>query len=239
MGSAEKTASVAVVLGVRQPGATASEARADDTLQVLTHAYDGKGQRVASEQVTATIALRPRATGEIVYEVLSRLELKPGRYHLRVAAESARSGSAGSVYCDIDVPDFGRLPLSLSGVVLGVTPGPPSGAKEKLASLLPVVPTAEREFGRGDRVSAFIRVYQGGRSGVGPVSLRVQAHDQRNALVFEHAATLAANRFAGRSADVLVQLPLSSFTPGPHLLTIEAEQGRRKARRDVRLAVRD
>jgi hypothetical protein len=73
------------------------------------------------------------------YEILSRLDLKPGRYNLRFATERASDGKTGSVYTDIVVPDFAKAPLSMSGVALEAVPGVVPGAKEVAAPILPVL----------------------------------------------------------------------------------------------------
>ena len=39
-------------------------------------------------------------------EILTKLELEPGRYQLRFAAHSASLNKSGSVFQDIEIPDF-------------------------------------------------------------------------------------------------------------------------------------
>jgi hypothetical protein len=45
--------------------------------------------------------------------------LKTGRHEIRVAAENPERHLVGSVYTYVDVPDFAKDPISMSGVVLG------------------------------------------------------------------------------------------------------------------------
>ncbi len=85
--------------------------------------------------------------------------LKPGRYEIRVALD-AGSTERASVYTYVDVPNFAEQPLSLSGIVLGTSPSPSSAPSNAFTDLLPIVPTARREFARTSRASAFLRVYQ-------------------------------------------------------------------------------
>jgi len=101
------------------------------------------------------------------------------------------------------------------------------------------VPTAEREFGPDEHVTAFVRVYQGGTGRITSIAVTSTVRDARDRVVFERADVLEAERFSNeRSADVRLELPLSSLKPGQHLVSIEAKQGKRVARRDVRLAIR-
>jgi hypothetical protein len=87
--------------------------------------------------------------------MLSEMHLPRGRFQIRVAVGD-RSGKSGSVVYDLDVPDFARAPLSMSGVSLtskalsDVTTMRP---KEPLRGLLPGPITASREFPRGDMLA--------------------------------------------------------------------------------------
>lgn len=228
-------AALAIVLGLRQP-APDGVTRAVDNVDVLVNAYDPGGRRRGSDRLRGRVVLRP-APGEAArYEVVSRLDLAPGRYQLRLAAQSSLQGKSGSVYYDVEVPDFTKDALLLSGLVLSATPGVASVPADRLASLVPVVPTTRREFTTGDQVTAFLRVYQGGRKPLAPVALVARIVDGPGATVFEKTETLAADRFSSaRAADYRLELPIATLAPGSHLLTVETTLGDRAiARRDVR-----
>jgi VWFA-related protein len=230
---------LAIVLGVRQAAPQGLDGLAEDNLEVVVGAYDQKGRNVASDRLVGKATLRPDPSGEVAYEALFRLDLEPGRYQLRIAAQSSLQGKSGSVYCDLDVPDYSKAPVSLSGVAISAVPGLSSAPKDRLASLLPFVPTAEREFEAGEQVTAFLQVYQGGNGQLAAVVPATSIRDGSGAIVFEKARTLERDRFSSwRSADVHFELPISSLKPGPHLVTIEATLGKRTVRRHVRLAIR-
>ena len=225
---------MAMVLGVRQPMADA--AAAQPMLSVVAHAYDleGKSQAVHRE----TFDLTRGGSGEVQYEALLRLKLPPGRYELRVGTETA-SRQRGSVYAYVDVPDFAKDDLSLSGVVLERSPALPVAPRDALADLISVVPTTAREFATTDRVSAFLRVYQGGRR---PLAAQVVTRivNDRPETVFEQTTSVDAERFdrMNRSIDYRLELPLTRLVAGEYLLTIEAMVDERRQRRDVRFALR-
>lgn len=227
---------VAIVLGVRQqipPGG----AQRNWSVKVLAAAFDRNGRAIQSETQTVGVTRHPDAAGSMPYEVVSRLALKPGRYEVRVALDDAASGHA-SVYTYVDVPDFSRQPLSLSGVVLASSPAILSTSKEALANLLPVVPTARRHFARTDRVTAFLRVYQEAGKPVQPVDVTVRVVDASDRVLMNVVAPLAADRFAGkRGADYRVDLPTERLGNGEYLFVIEATQGQHTARRGVRFSV--
>ena len=50
--------------------------------------------------------------------VNSRVDLPPGRYQLRVGARESGAGEMGTVFYDLDVPDFDKEPLTMSGLLL-------------------------------------------------------------------------------------------------------------------------
>ena len=168
-----RESAVAIVLGVRQPTGQGSARRAERVdlaqrvdLQVSAFNFDGKA--LGEIALHADVAFRPDVTGVAEYEVLARLDLKPGRYQLRASAHIARQATSGSVYSDLDVPDFSSGALSLSGLALSASPGPAVGSADTLRTIVPVVPTARRSFTTGHQVSAFARFYQGGKAPPSP-----------------------------------------------------------------------
>jgi len=229
---------VAIVVRLAQ-AAPAGVDRAVDTVRLRVNAYDTGGTRRGAEDLAAKVVLKPTLTGEAAYELLSRLDLKPGRYELRVAAESALQHKTGSVFYDLDVPVFSKAPVALSGLVMNVVPGVVVAPKDRLASLLPVVPTSQREFGADDTVSAFVRVYQPGAKPLAPVEMSVTLLDATGAAIFDRRDVLAPDRFdVSRAADYRIDLPVSTLARGPHLLTVRASQGKASAQRQVRMAIR-
>jgi VWFA-related protein len=229
-----KTAGLAIAVAVRQPR-LALGGRHVDHVTLLVGAYEPDGKRAASERLTARIALRDNGENPSAqYELLTALQIPPGRYHLRVAAESALHAKEGSIHYDVDVPDFTKGEVNLSGVLISVEPNVLVAGRERLRAVVPVVPTSRREFWMHDRVSAFVRVYQKARAKE-PVTLQVQMRDANDRKVFERRETIATHLTASlRSADYQAALPLQLLPPGPYLLTIEATENRATVRRDVR-----
>ena len=180
----------------------------------------------------------PDAARNSSYEVVSRLALKPGRYEVRVALDGAPSRRA-SVHTYVDVPDFAQQPLSLSGIVLAVSPAVPAAPPDPFTNLLPVVPTARRHFARTDRATAFVRVYQNAKKVVPPATLTARIVDTSDRLVLNEAKSLTADGFMGnRGADYRLELPVDRLESGEYLLTIETAQGQSTARRGIRFTVR-
>ena len=228
---------VAIVLGAR-PQVPSDGAGKTATVKVLTAAFGWDGKGADSVDQTVGVTWRPDASGTSRFEIVSRLTLKPGRYEVRVALD-APLNQRGSVYTYVDVPDFTKQPLSLSGLVLAVSPSVSSAGRESLTKLVPVVPTAQREFARSDRATAFLQVYQDAGKPPQPASVTARITDTSDQVVWNQITELSVDRFtANRSADYRLELPLGRLEPGEYLLTIDASQGPRTVRRGLRVTVR-
>jgi VWFA-related protein len=180
-----------------------------------------------------TLEMKPQADG-FAFDVYSRIPtVKPGRYEVRFAAES--DGRAGSVFADVDVPEFWKEDLALSGILVERSSSTHVANPDELTSVTNVKPTASRTFARDDRVRALVRVYQKGRK-----SVRVAARvvNERNDSVFARTDDLADAAFSGGAADYHVEIPLAQLVPGQYLLTVEATAADKRLTRDVRFAVR-
>ena len=248
-------AALTIALAVRQhaPGrATRVVGHVDLTIS----AFGPDGARRATRRETADARMSPGADEDLKYAFLSRLDVPPGRYMLRIGGVGSVTGfsaapgapevavlapgaefesKSGSIFADVEVPDFQREPLSLSGLVLSASPGLVAGPKDRLASLMPVVPSTERSFRSYSRVTAFARVYQGAGPAVDAVAVSARVVDGEGRTEFEWADTLPAARFTPRrAADVQLEIPVAGFKPGAHLLTIQATRGKTIVSRDVR-----
>jgi VWFA-related protein len=226
---------LATVLAIRQPAPTDSSAT-KETCDVLVTAYDPLGKHMASRRYQAQLTLRPGASPRVQYELVSQLDLRPGRYQLRFAASSTLEGKSGSIYYDVVVPDLNRGGLVLSGAAIATSPSVASAPKQALATLIPIVPTARRDFFSDDQVTAFVRVHQNGRAAVAPVAMTSRVLDAAGETVFVDRRTIAAADFAAtRITDFRLDLAMTGIRPGSHVLVIEAQTpDGRTARRDVR-----
>jgi VWFA-related protein len=203
---------------------------------VLVAAFNKEGRSINHHwQVLDVSAV---SGGGQPFEFLSRLPLEPGTYELR-AAVSGTDGKPGSVYTYLDVPDFAKAPLSLSGIAIETIPAALSGPGNTFDGLLPIVPTARRTFAPSDTVGAFVRLYQGGAAPLEPAMLSATVQDARGRTVVAKGQTLAANAFgAARSTDYRLELPPDTFAEGDYLLSIVATAQKRTVRRDLRFSVK-
>ena len=234
----KKESAVAIAVGVRQP-IRQNAGRNVERVDLLVSAFGVEGKPAGSKRLTADVTLRAGASGLAEYEVLLRIDLKPGRYQLRIGANVGSLSTQGSVYYDVDVPDFSSPPLSMSALVLSAPGGGEVAPRDALASLIPVIPTTRRAFTAGQQVSAFLRVYQGGRGQLRPVPMRVSLIDANDAVVMDRQQELAVTQFTpARAANVVVPVPIERLAAGEYLLTLRAELDGVRLRRDTRLRVR-
>ncbi len=231
-----RESAVVIVLGVRQrvPDGKARE----EPVKVLAAAFDRNGRVVQSEAQALGLTWHADATGSMPYELVSRLVLKPGRYEVRVALDAA-AGQHASVYTYVQVPDFSSQPLSLSGIVLSASTQIVSASTKSAAGILPIVPTARRQFAPVDRVTAFLRVYQAANKAPQPATVTAKIVDTHDRARSQQVVMLAAESFgASHSADVRLDVPIGSLDTGEYLLVVDATRGDLAARRGVRFNVR-
>lgn len=236
-GSDPKVPSSGVLASLRITRPAPAE-RETEQIQLLAKVFTPEGKEVGTVRQDAAVTLRP-AGDDAQFDVLTPLALRPGRYNVRFSAHSLRLDKTGSVYTDVTVPDFERDRISLSGVVLSSEPAPLAAPKDAFGTIIPVVPTTQREFGRFDRATAFVRIYESGKQSADRVEVTARVTDANGAQVHVKTGAVAAEAFTRtRSADYTYELPLAPLARGSYLLTIEARIGAVAARRDLRFSVR-
>jgi VWFA-related protein len=201
-------------------------------VELVTAVFDGDLRPRGRFQQTIRLPA-PSGAARQVHDVHSRLPLRPGRYEIRVAVE--HGGRAGSVFVNVDVPDFAKADLALSDLVLA-RPGPPA-SDGPLAGLLPVEPTTARTFDASDRVTAFLRIYQPARAGETPLTMATRILDEADTIVFQRTDHYGAGTAGDRSIDHQLELPLAQLRAGSYLLILEAPDGRDSLRRTARFTV--
>ena len=237
--TAGNRAVVTIALGVQQP-APRDGPGIEERVQLLSSAYDMSSRPRGTYRQTVQLKLRAaEGSPDAKYEILTKLELEPGRYQLRFAAHSAGLNKSGSVFQDIEVPDFRKGPLSLSGVVLGVSPALASAPRDFLASVVPIAPTTQRTFLAGHRPTTFLRIYQGGKKPAAAVALTTTIINEQDRTVVKATRTVEPSEFeADRAADHRYDIPIDDLAAGAYLLRFEAAAGSARASRDLRFVVR-
>jgi VWFA-related protein len=150
--------------------------------------------------------------------VLQRLEVPPGRYQLRVAANQPGSAT-GSVVHDIDVPDFG-VTLGVSSVVLTSRAAAAAAtivSDPDLRTALPAPPGATRVFAQDDVVTVLAEVYDN-RDTKGELLARVTINAPSGDVVRQVPAMKQSDDGPGYTAT----LPMEGLAPGKYVLVVDA-----------------
>jgi len=186
---------------------------------------------------------KARRTG---VRIMLEPKLAPGIYQLRVGVVQAGRGS-GSVLYDIEVPDFAKRPLTLSGVSLTSveTSGlHVSSGKNLLAEIMPGPMTATRQFGGNDRVAVYAEVYDNvGDRDPHTVTVRTVLRTEEGVPV-RTVATERSSAVMNRRQDgygFLFEVPLNGVPAGAYVLHVEATAnvGDRPAdSRDISIRIR-
>jgi VWFA-related protein len=164
---AERNASVVVSVEVdgSQLGLVEKDGVHTGAFEVSYFSIDMRNKFYPGQTQTARLTLRPETYQQVMktgMRMVLETELAPGRYQMRVAAGNGGS-TAGSVVYDIDVPDFSKTPLVLSGVMIGsqeTSRISTLNAKTAFASTLLGNVSATREFTAGDAIGLYVEAYE-------------------------------------------------------------------------------
>jgi hypothetical protein len=199
-------------------------------IEVSYLATDSRGKVRPGRRHNATIRIKQDALKRSARDgvrVLSEIELPDGRYQLRVAAGSA--ARAGSVVYDLEVPDFGKGPLTMSGLSLtSVSAAQVSTvrARDPLGDALPGPLTATREFDASDTLAVFAEVYDNstGRDAAGTVVLTTTLRAPDGTPVMTMPATRNASdaRRKNGGHGFATLLALRGLPAGTYTLHVEA-----------------
>jgi len=228
---------VAVVVNVQYDADDARPTSSTTQLSLLVGAFDHTGRAVALDRRQLSVAPQTKGNGPPSYEVAARVIVPPGRYEIRAAVDDSTLRRAGSAYTYVDMPDFARASVSLSGMMIqaGQPEGPVPGAS--LADLSPVTPTARRRFARTETVTAFVREYQSAGRRFMPGYAVTEITDSSDTRVYEQQQRIEPVGEEHHPMDFRMDLPIARLAPGPYLLTFEVRHGNETARRDVRFDV--
>jgi VWFA-related protein len=220
-------------------------------LEQLDLAYtttDSRSKVIPGERNSVNLTLKPdtyeRAkTGG--FRVVTQLNLAPGRYQVRVAA-SNRSGKAGSVLYDLDVPDFYKSNFAMSGVSitsLGAAQVPTLKAKDPLGDFLPGPPSATREFRAGDTLVLFAEFYENaGKTQPHALDLVAELRDEGGAVVRESREERSSTEVGGSGGyGFSPKLPLENLRPGLYVLHVSGQSrlgDRPSASRDIAITIK-
>ena len=236
----------------------------NERLEVAYAALDTNGKIFPGSTHAVDLAMKPETFERVKargFRVLTQMDLPPGRYQLRVAAGNA-GGKVGSVLYDIEVPDFYKGALAMSGIALTARSAREVATirpKDPLADLLPGPATAAREFARGDLLALFTEFYENAPNAPAHMlDFRAELRADGGRVVQSAADERSSTELNGPSAAVgaargaapargiggygfAAQLSLADVEPGLYVLHVEGrshQAGTEPVSRDIQIRVR-
>lgn len=170
-------------------------------------------------RLTSKRAMDSNAPPGIAYQMPMTLALAPGRYQLRASATSATLKRGGSVYLDLEIPDFTRGQVSASGLVIGYADGP-HVPQTGTASALPFPASLDRDFRTTDSLKAYAEVLN--RS-AGAVEVAISLVNSRDRAVISTSQQIPSS--PDRAGSITAILPLNGLAPGAYRVRLTGAGG--------------
>jgi hypothetical protein len=183
---------------------------------------DSNGKLRASRTLNLNATLRAETrtrAEEGGLRVLQRLEVPPGRYQIRVAANQPGSAT-GSVVHDIDVPDFSAT-LGVSGIVLTSRAAAAAAtviSDPDLRTALPDPPGATRTFAADDVMTVLAEAYDN-RPTPGTLFVNVTVTTPSGDVVRK---VPAVRQSGDERPRYTASLPLDGLAPGRYVLVMDS-----------------
>lgn len=207
-----------------------SNGKFNEDLEVHVLAIDAGGKLQDGGPSNAPLRLSQGNHDAVVangFRIVRRLSLPPGRYQIRVAAKESNGRGVGTVTQLLDVPDFSKAPLQLSGIAItSMTAArvPTANPDAQLKDVLPAAPTAIRDFARGDTMALFAEVYDNQPAPPHRVSISsaILAEDGRE--MFSAADERSSEELQGKKGGYgyTRELALAQLPPGRYVLRVSA-----------------
>ena len=238
-----------VLLGVELRGRDLRMGQ-NDQVQISYFAIDAQGKVRGGNTDSLTMNVKPETKTRIAengVRMLNRIDLPPGRYQLRVAAHDGGGGSIGSVLYDVTVPDFVKMPISMSGIALTSVSSsgrPTVRPDEQLRMVLPASPVGNRTFPQNDEIALFAEIYDNSATTPHKVDITSTITTDEGKVMFKADDQRDSSELGGRSGGYgySAKIPLKDIAPGRYVLTVSARSRvspNPTAERQVRITVHD
>jgi VWFA-related protein len=241
---------LAIEMDINQFRLTEGNGTINGRAEVTFATTDRDGKPRGGGRHAVDITLKPDTlarTKERGLRVVSQVDLPPGRYQLRVAV-GEEGGRSGSVLYDLEVPDFYRAPLTMSGVALTAASArltPTVLPKNPLADFLPGPAITTREFVRDDELALFAEFYENA-PGAPPHRLDITTtlRDETGRIVTQNTDERSSTELQGKQGGYgyTARLPLKTLEPGLYVIRVEGKSriGDREnaVGRDVEIRIR-
>ena len=195
-------------------------------------AIDANGKIKGGNTDTLTLTnLKPDSKARIEQtglRMLNRMDLPPGKYQMRIAAHDPAGGNVGAVQYDLEVPDFAKLPFSMSGLVMTSASAvqlPTVKADEQFKPMMPGSPVARRAFPQNDEIVLFTEVYDNSGTSPHKVDITTTVTTDEGKVLFKTDETRDSADLGGKRGGYgyTSRVPMRDLAPGSYVLKVEAK----------------
>jgi VWFA-related protein len=191
-------------------------------------AVDAKGKTFGARNNSLTMNLKPETRERVLqtgFRLLNRVDLPPGRYQMRVATHE-NGGGVGSVLFDLEVPDFHKLPFSISGLLLTSLSGSAmvtAKGDDQTREVLPAPPIAQRTFPQNDEIAVFAEIYDDGKAAPHKIDITTMIRNDVGTIFFKNEEERDSKELEGKRGGYgyTARIPLTGLQPGAYVLTVE------------------
>src|SRR5688500_17097520 len=191
-----------------------------------------RGKAVSAAWSELDLNLRPETRDRVTAHGVRanpRISLPPGRYQIRIGARETVGGQTGSVFYDLDVPDFRKEKLMLSGLLMttpSVQQTPSIQPDPVVSKLLPAPATRRREFPPLAVLALFTLLHDNDTSRQPrsiDVSVRVVSEQGTETLVSrDELVNGASGEKPWNIFGFGKRIPLKGLAPGRYVVRVEA-----------------
>ena len=201
-----------------------------NNVELALVATNQSGKVFSGGRNTLDLNMRPDTAKRAMtmgFRVVSSIDLPPGRYTLRIGARESNTKKAGSVSYDLEVPDFTREPLVMSGLALtsaASSSTPTARGKDPLQQLLPGPLSTHRQFPQGDEIALFAEVYDNATKQPHKVNIRASLRAEGGQSVFQTSEERDSSELKGSAGGYgfTTRIPLKDVPPGLYVVRVEA-----------------
>ncbi|MGE3959432.1 MAG: VWA domain-containing protein [Vicinamibacterales bacterium] len=219
-----------VLIGIELSGRDLSLGE-NSKVDISFMAVDNKAKIYGASNNALTLNLRPETKARVEQSgvrVLNRVDLPPGRYQLRAAARDTLKNLMGSVIYDLEVPDFYKAKMAMSGVALTSMAGSTmmtAKPDDQLKAVLPAPPVGLRVFPQNDELAVFAEIYDNSGKAPHKVDIVTTVLTDEGKAVFTVEDERDSSELGGAKGGYgyTTRVPLGDVPPGLYVLNVEAK----------------
>jgi VWFA-related protein len=210
----------------------------EQEIEVAKVAIDTEGRALEDSATRFTLNLRERETADTGgLRYFDRLDLPPGRHEVRLVVHQP-GGVTGSVVGHVEVPDFNKKAVTMSGLVVSSLADPPGRTLRGdllVQKALAANPTINRQFAAGDTMTVWAEIYDSRNEALKAIPVTSRIRSESGEVVMTRSRVLSSGGdFLTPHFDYRERFEFGSLAPGNYVLEVEAGIAAKKKPRVLR-----